>query len=96
MVVGSSRRVNRHFRSAVAMQRIDCGFLLIVAFSVGPAAVLMAIGLLMVYAQQFMARFQGEGLLFRRWLPLISAAVVTVFGLVMTFQALVTAGVLLL
>lgn len=80
--------------SAVAMQRIGFGLLLIVAFSVGLAAVLMAIGLLMVYARQFMARFQGEGLLLRRWLPLTSAAVVTVFGIAMTLQALVTSGVL--
>jgi ABC-type nickel/cobalt efflux system permease component RcnA len=80
--------------SAVAMQRIGFGLLLIVAFSVGLAAVLMAIGLLMVYARQFMTRFQGEGRLIRRWLPLTSAAVVTVFGMAMTIQALVTSGVL--
>jgi len=80
--------------SAVALQRIGFGLLLIVAFSVGLAAVLMAIGLLMVYARQFMARFQGEGLLLRRWLPLASAAVVTVFGMAITMQALVTSGVL--
>jgi nickel/cobalt exporter len=80
--------------SAVAMQRIGFGLLLIVAFSVGLAAVLMAIGLLMVYARQFMARFQGEGRLIRRWLPLTSAAVVTVFGMAMTIQALVTSGIL--
>ena len=80
-VVGSSRRANRRFRYQMLL-------------SVGLAAVLMAIGLLMVYARQFMARFQGEGLLLRRWLPLTSAAVVTVFGMVMTLQALVISGVL--
>ena len=80
--------------SAVAMHRIGFGLLLIVAFSIGLAAVLIAIGLLMVYARQFMARFQGEGPLIRRWLPLTSAAAVTVFGVMMTMQALVIAGVL--
>lgn len=80
--------------SAVAMHRIGFGLLLIVAFSVGLAAVLIAVGLLMVYARQFMTRFQGEGPLIRRWLPLTSAAAVTVFGVVMTLQALITAGVL--
>jgi len=65
-----------------------------VAFSVGLAAVLMATGLLMVYARQFMARFQGEGVLLKRWLPLTSAAVVTVFGMAMMIQALATSGVL--
>jgi len=79
---------------AVTMHRIGFGLLLIVAFSVGLAAVLIAIGLLMVYARQFMARFQGEGALLTRWLPLTSAAVVTVFGVALTVQALVTAGVL--
>ena len=80
--------------SAVAMHRIGFGLLLIVAFSVGLAAVLIAVGLLMVYARQFMARFQGEGPLITRWLPLTSAAAVTVFGVVMTLQALIAAGVL--
>ena len=42
------------------MQRIGFGLLLIVAFSVGLAAVLIAIGVLMVYTRQFMARFHGE------------------------------------
>ena len=37
--------------SAVSMQRIGLGLLLIVAFSVGLAAVLIVIGLLMVYAR---------------------------------------------
>ena len=40
------------------MQRIGFGLLLIVAFSVGLAAVLITIGLLMVSARQFMSRFQ--------------------------------------
>jgi len=74
--------------SAVAMHRIGFGLLLIVAFSVGLAAVLIAVGLLMVYARQFMAHFRGEGPLITRWLPLASAAAVTLFGVVMTMQAL--------
>jgi nickel/cobalt exporter len=67
---------------------------LIIAFSVGLATVLMAIGLLMVYARHFMARFQGEGRFITRWLPLTSAAIITVLGLAMVIQALVVAGVL--
>ena len=80
--------------SAIALQRVGFGLLLIAAFSVGLATVLIAIGLLMVYARRFMARFQGDGLLVRRWLPLTSAATITVFGLAMVAQALVAAGVL--
>ena len=77
--------------SAVAMGRIGLGLLLIVAFSVGLAAVLIAIGLLVVYARRLAARFGRagvEGPLVRRWLPLTSAAVITVSGVVITVQAL--------
>jgi ABC-type nickel/cobalt efflux system permease component RcnA len=80
--------------SAVSFHRVGFGLLLIVAFSVGLATVLIAIGVLMVYARRFMSRFRGEGPLLSRWLPLTSAAMVTLFGATMTVQALVTAGVL--
>jgi nickel/cobalt exporter len=80
--------------SAIALQRIGFGLLLIIAFSVGLATVLIAMGLLMVYARRFMVRFQGEGLLITRWLPLTSAATITVIGMAMVMQALVAAGVL--
>jgi nickel/cobalt transporter (NicO) family protein len=80
--------------SAIALQRTGFGLLLIIAFSVGLATVLIAIGLLMVYARRFMSRFQGEGLLITRWLPLTSAATITVLGMAMVMQALVVAGVL--
>jgi ABC-type nickel/cobalt efflux system permease component RcnA len=80
--------------SAIALQRTGFGLLLIIAFSVGLATVLIAIGLLMVYARRFMSRFQGEGLLITRWLPLTSAAIITVLGMAMVMQALVAVGIL--
>ncbi len=80
--------------SAMAMHRVGFGLLLIVAFSVGLAGVLIVVGLLMVSARQVLARFQQEGRLMTRWLPLVSAAVITVFGVGMIVQTLVTAGVL--
>lgn len=80
--------------SALALRRVGFGLLLIVAFSVGLAAVLIAIGLLMVYARRFMSRFHGEGPLITRWLPLSSAAVVTLLGVAIAVQALMTAGIL--
>lgn len=80
--------------SALSLNRVGFGLLLIVAFSVGLAAVLIAIGMLMVFARRFMARFQGEGPLITRWLPLTSSAVITLLGLGIAVQALVTAGVL--
>jgi ABC-type nickel/cobalt efflux system permease component RcnA len=80
--------------SALSFHRVGFGLLLIVAFSLGLATVLIAIGVLMVYARHFMSRLRGEGPLLSRWLPLTSAAMVTLFGVAMTIQALVTAGVL--
>jgi hypothetical protein len=41
-----------------------------------------------------MSRCQGEGHLITRWLPLTSAALITVFGVVMIGQALGRAGIL--
>jgi ABC-type nickel/cobalt efflux system permease component RcnA len=73
--------------SAVSLQRVGFGLLLIVAFSVGLAAVLIAIGLLFVYAQRFMARFQMNSRLTTRWLPLTSSAFIILFGVALTLQA---------
>jgi nickel/cobalt exporter len=74
--------------SAFALHRIGLGFFLIVAFSVGLAAVLIGFGMLMVYARRFMTHLQVDGPLTRRWLPVASSAFITVLGLILTFQAL--------
>jgi nickel/cobalt transporter (NicO) family protein len=78
--------------SAISMQRIGFGLLLIVAFSAGLAAVLIGIGLLMVSARHFMSRLQTNGELITRWLPLASSTIITLFGLGMVLQAIATAG----
>jgi nickel/cobalt transporter (NicO) family protein len=78
--------------SAVSMQRVGFGLLLIVAFSVGLAAVLIVIGLLMVYARKFMSRFHTEGRVFTRWLPLASSTIITLFGFGLIFQSAASAG----
>jgi len=82
--------------SAVALRRIGFGLFLIVAFSVGLAAVLIAIGLLMVYARRLMARVEGTGPLITRWLPLTSSVTITVLGIAIAAQALINAGILTL
>jgi ABC-type nickel/cobalt efflux system permease component RcnA len=74
--------------SAVAMGRTGFGLLLIVAFSTGLASVLIGIGLLIVYARRLMARVGGGGLLVTRWLPLTSAAVVTLLGVAIALQTM--------
>jgi ABC-type nickel/cobalt efflux system permease component RcnA len=76
--------------SAVALHRIGFGFFLIVAFSVGLAAVLISFGVLMVYARRFMSRMAIDGPITQRWLPLASSLFITVLGLGLTFQALST------
>jgi ABC-type nickel/cobalt efflux system permease component RcnA len=78
--------------SAVSMNRVGFGLLLIVAFSAGLAAVLVGIGVLMVYARQSMARFQSDGKWITRWLPITSSAFIVLFGLALTWQALQTTG----
>ena len=80
--------------SAVSMQRITLGLLLILGFSVGLATVLIVTGLMMVYARRFMARFHGTGRVTTRWLPLTSSAFIVVFGVALTWQALRSAGLL--
>ncbi|MGB6690708.1 MAG: hypothetical protein WBE76_22970 [Terracidiphilus sp.] len=74
--------------SASALHRIGLGFFLIVAFSIGLAAVLIGFGMSMVYARRFMTRLQFDGPLTRRWLPAASSAFITVLGLILTVQAL--------
>jgi nickel/cobalt exporter len=79
---------------ALAFHRVAFGLFLIVAFSAGLAAVLISLGLAMVYAGRFMSRFGAHGPLTQRWLPLASSAVITVIGVALTLQSLVTVGVL--
>jgi ABC-type nickel/cobalt efflux system permease component RcnA len=78
--------------SAVSMQRIGFGLLLIVAFSVGLAAVLIATGLLMVYARDFVSRLRTDGRVFTRWLPLASSTIITLFGFALLVQSVASAG----
>ena len=79
--------------SAFALHRIGLGLFLIVAFSLGLAAVLIAFGMLMVYARRFMTHLQIEGPLTQRWLPLASAAFMTILGAAVAIPAFATTGI---
>jgi ABC-type nickel/cobalt efflux system permease component RcnA len=79
--------------SAVALHRIALGFFLIIAFSVGLAAVLIGTGLLMVHAGRLISRWNPNSQLFRRYLPLVSAVFITTVGLALLAQSLKSAGV---
>lgn len=78
--------------SAISLHRVGFGLLLIVAFSLGLAGVLVAIGLALVYAGRLVERRRIGGPVLRL-LPAASAAVVTLVGLAITAQALVQVGV---
>ena len=78
--------------SAISINRVGLGLLMIVAFSIGLALVLMAIGLMMVYARSFMERVSGQGKLWRI-LPVFSSLIVAGLGAVIAVQALVSAGI---
>jgi ABC-type nickel/cobalt efflux system permease component RcnA len=74
--------------SAIALHRVAFGLLLIVAFSLGLAAVLVGIGLLLVFAGRALQRFSFAGSSLTRLAPIGSALVILVAGAVITAQAL--------
>ena len=77
---------------AISLNKLVWGLIILCAFSLGLAAVLVAIGILMVLAKPVIERFTGEGLWLQR-LPMISAAVVILLGAVLVFKAFNTIGV---
>ena len=77
---------------AISIDKLAWGVVILCAFSLGLAAVLVAIGILMVMAKPLLDRFTGEGIWLKR-LPIISATVVIVLGAVLVFKALLSAGI---
>jgi ABC-type nickel/cobalt efflux system permease component RcnA len=80
--------------SAISLHRIAFGLYLIVAFSVGLAAVLISIGMVTVYARRLLSRVPSDGPLINRWLPTASAAVITFLGVGIAAQAMLAMGVI--
>lgn len=79
--------------ASVAFGRIVFGLMLILAFSLGLAAVLILIGILTVRTSKLTERFAGS----RRWienLPVISAGLVMLAGIAIAFNALHAGGIL--
>ena len=77
---------------AISLNKLVWGLIILCAFSLGLAAVLVAIGILMVMAKPLIERFTGEGIWLQR-LPIISAAVVILLGAVLVFKAINTVGI---
>lgn len=72
---------------AVAIQRLLLGLVLILAFSAGLAAVLIAIGVALVTGKGLLARRFERFEPATRWLPLVSAVIVTGLGLLVALRA---------
>lgn len=76
---------------AISLNKLTWGVIILCAFSLGLAAVLVAIGILMVLAKPMIERFTGEGIWLKR-MPIISASVVILLGAVLVFKALTDVG----
>lgn len=71
--------------SAIALGRAGLGLILLVAFSLGLAIVLMGIGVLVLYAKHLLPiSDKAHRHPAFRWIPVASAAVVMFVGLIMT------------
>ena len=71
--------------SSVALGRIGLGLVLLVAFSLGLALVLVAIGTAAVCGKKLLPRRESAGY---RYIPVASAALITSIGVLMTAAAL--------
>ncbi len=78
---------------AISMHRILFGLTLIIFFSIGLAAVLIAIGILMVTAKKFMNRFSGTEKSLA-WLQIASPVVIMLLGVVIFIRGLASGGVI--
>ncbi len=73
---------------AVSMHRLALGLIILVAFSLGLAAVLIAIGVAMILSGPLLSRLSPAGWV-SRVLPVGSAALVTLLGIGIVFKAVV-------
>src|SRR5215213_8837167 len=77
--------------SAISLGRLGFGMVLVVVFSMGLAVVLTGIGLLMVYARRSFERYSFEARI-PRFLPVTSAAAISLVGLVIVLGAISQTG----
>jgi nickel/cobalt transporter (NicO) family protein len=74
--------------TSIALERVVFGLFLLVAFSAGLAVLLVGIGLGVVYGKRWLPEEQLQSGQAGRWLGIVSAAVIVLVGVVMTWQAL--------
>ena len=73
------------------INRIAFGLIILVAFSLGLAAILIVIGVAMVLAGPTLEKFAKDGP-FMRIFPMVSALVVTLMGVIILIKAVSDAG----
>jgi nickel/cobalt exporter len=73
--------------AALSQHEVGLGLLLITAFSLGLAATITGIGLVVVYARTFLSRFDVSKSRTATALPAVSALAIVVVGCVLTAQA---------
>jgi nickel/cobalt transporter (NicO) family protein len=74
--------------SAIALHRLVFGLALIVAFSLGLASVISGIGLAVLYARKLFTRLPSDHGRVVQVLPVASAVIITILGLVLTARSL--------
>ena len=72
---------------AIALNKIGFGLVLVLAFSLGLAGALTAIGILFIYAGRLFERFPSQGRILRL-LPALSALFVSLIGAAIIWKAL--------
>ena len=72
---------------AIALNKIGFGLVLVLAFSLGLAGALTAIGILFIYAGRLFERFPARGNVLRL-LPVLSALFVSLIGAAIVWKAL--------
>jgi nickel/cobalt transporter (NicO) family protein len=77
---------------AIALNRISFGLVLVLAFSLGLAGALTAIGMMFIYAGKLFRRFPTSGKVVS-FLPVLSALFVSVIGMGIVIKALAEIGV---
>lgn len=78
--------------SAISLDRLGFGMILVIAFSTGLAIVLTAIGVLMICAGKVFERFSFEARM-PHLLPVASALIISIFGVLIVFGALRDVGI---
>ena len=79
--------------SAFSLHRIGFGLFLITAFSLGLAAVLVTVGITMVYAKRVMSTHVRAGNSAFRYLPFLSSAFMVVLGVGITASAVASVDI---